>query len=61
MDVVPKPMADNMIVNLQSNFEDEDDQLQESWSAIENIETSESDHTDNPQIRSQVLLGPLIS
>ena len=35
MDEVPRPMADKTIVNLQSKFEDDSDQLDELWSAID--------------------------
>ena len=35
MDEVPRAMADNAIVNLQSKFEDDLDQLDEVWSAID--------------------------
>ena len=35
MDEVPRAMADNTIVNLQSKFEDDLDQLDELWSAID--------------------------
>ena len=59
MDEVPKPMADNTIVNLQSKFEDDDDQLQELWSAIDldeimdESEISEPDHADTQPSDSQ--------